>query len=214
MHLNAALTQTRTQLETATHISITLGTSWVYRHLENNQIVANCHKFPQKEFSKELLTVAEVSESLAGSIALIQGLNAKASITFTVSPVRHLKDGFIENTRSKAHLIAGIHAVVCPKNNIHYFPSYEIVMDELRDYRFYSEDLLHLNKTAITYIWEKFTSTWFSEETQTTMEEVAGIQKGIAHRAFNEDTEQHLQFLKNLELKKKMIYQKHPFITF
>jgi lysophospholipase L1-like esterase len=214
LRLNSALIQTKKQLELATHISITLGTSWVYRYLESDVIVANCHKIPQKKFSKELLPVAEVSQSLANSIALIRTFNAKASITLTVSPVRHLKDGFVENNRSKAHLIAGIHAVVHPINNIHYFPSYEIVMDELREYRFYAEDMLHPNKTAITYIWEKFTTTWFSEETLATMQEIETIQKGIAHRPFSENSAQHLQFLKNLDLKKKVIHQKHPFITF
>jgi lysophospholipase L1-like esterase len=212
--LNSGLSATKEQLTAATHIIITLGTSWVYKHIKTGATVANCHKIPQKKFSKELLSVAEVSQSLASSIALIRTVNTKASITLTVSPVRHLKDGFIENTRSKAHLIAGIHAVVHPINNIYYFPSYEIVMDELREYRFYGEDMLHPNKIAITYIWGKFTSTWFSEETLATMLEVETIQKGIAHRPFNENSKQHLHFLKNLDLKKKMVSKKHSFITF
>lgn len=213
-NINTALIQTKKQLEEATHIIITLGTSWVYRFIETDVIVANCHKVPQKKFLKELLTVDEISETLESSIALIKSINTNISVILTVSPVRHLKDGFVENMRSKSHLIAGVHTIVNSRNNIHYFPSYEIVMDELRDYRFYNEDMIHPNKTAINYIWEKFVSSWFSEESQITMEEIETIQKGISHRPFNESSEQHQQFLKNLELKKKILTQKHPFISF
>jgi lysophospholipase L1-like esterase len=213
-NINTALIQTKKQLEEATHIIITLGTSWVYRFIETDAIVANCHKVPQKKFLKELLSIDEISETLESSIALIKSINTNISVILTVSPVRHLKDGFVENMQSKSHLIAGIHKIVNSRNNTHYFPSYEIVMDELRDYRFYNEDMIHPNKTAINYIWEKFVSTWFSEESQITMEEIETIQKGISHRAFNESSEQHQQFLKKLELKKKIITQKNPFISF
>ena len=213
-NINTALIQTKKQLEEETHIIITLGTSWVYRFIETDAIVANCHKVPQKKFLKELLSIDEISETLESSIALIKSINTNISVILTVSPVRHLKDGFVENMQSKSHLIAGIHKIVNSRNNTHYFPSYEIVMDELRDYRFYNEDMIHPNKTAINYIWEKFVSTWFSEESQITMEEIETIQKGISHRAFNESSEQHQQFLKKLELKKKIITQKNPFISF
>ena len=213
-NINTALIKTKKQLEEATHIIITLGTSWVYRFIETDAIVANCHKVPQKKFLKELLSIDEISETLESSIALIKSINTNISVILTVSPVRHLKDGFVENMQSKSHLIAGIHKIVNSRNNTHYFPSYEIVMDELRDYRFYNEDMIHPNKTAINYIWEKFVSTWFSEESQITMEEIETIQKGISHRAFNESSEQHQQFLKKLELKKKIITQKNPFISF
>ncbi|AUC85342.1 GSCFA domain-containing protein [Polaribacter sp. ALD11] len=214
VNLNAALIQTKKQLEEATHIIITLGTSWVYRFIETDAIVANCHKVPQKKFLKEVLSVDEVSEILDRSIALLKMLNVDISVTLTVSPVRHLKDGFIENTRSKAHLIAGIHNVVNPKDNIHYFPSYEIVMDELREYRFYNEDMIHPNKIAISYIWEKFVAAWFTEASQITMQEIEIIQKGISHRPFNENSAQHQQFLETLALKKKAIIKKHSFISF
>jgi lysophospholipase L1-like esterase len=213
-NLNAALIHTKKQLKEATHIFITLGTSWVYRYLETNAIVANCHKIPQKEFSKDLLSVAEVSKTLEQSIALLKSINKTVSVTFTVSPVRHLKDGFIENTRSKAHLIAAIHTVINSENNTYYFPSYEIVMDELREYRFYKEDMLHPNTTAINYIWEKFVSSWFSREAQYTMQEVETVQRGISHRPFNEKSEQHQQFLKKLDIKKGNLLMKFPFLKF
>ena len=213
-NLNSALIHTKKQLKEATHVFITLGTSWVYRYLETNAIVANCHKIPQKEFSKELLSVAEVSKTLEQCIALLKSINKTVSVTFTVSPVRHLKDGFIENTRSKAHLIAAIHTVINSENNTYYFPSYEIVMDELREYRFYNEDMLHPNTTAINYIWEKFVSSWFSIVAQDTMQEVETVQRGISHRPFNEKSEQHQQFLRKLDIKKGNLLLRFPFLKF
>ena len=213
-NLNSALIHTKKQLKEATHVFITLGTSWVYRYLETNAIVANCHKIPQKEFSKELLSVAEVSKTLEQCVAVLKSINKTVSVTFTVSPVRHLKDGFIENTRSKAHLIAAIHTVINSENNTYYFPSYEIVMDELREYRFYNEDMLHPNTTAINYIWEKFVSSWFSRVTQDTMQEVETVQRGISHRPFNEKSEQHQQFLRKLDIKKGNLLLRFPFLKF
>ena len=213
-NLNAALVQTKKQLEEASHIIITLGTSWVYRFLETDTIVANCHKIPQKKFAKELLSVAEVSETLHAILSLIKTVNSKATVLFTISPVRHLKDGFIENMRSKAHLISGVHETIASETNASYFPSYEIVMDELREYRFYAEDLLHPNKTAINYIWEKFIGSWCCEASKTMMQEIETIQKGLSHKSFNKKSEQHQQFLKNLEKKKKAVTKKHPFISF
>ncbi|QNM84663.1 GSCFA domain-containing protein [Polaribacter pectinis] len=212
--LNSTISLTNKQTKEATHLIITLGTSWVYRFIETDAIVANCHKIPQKKFLKELLSVDEVSESLEAIIELIKSVNKDINILFTVSPVRHLKDGFIENTQSKSHLIAGIHNVVNPRNKTHYFPSYEIMMDELRDYRFYAEDMIHPNKTAINYIWEKFVATWFSDDSKTTMQEIETIQKGISHRPFNENSDSHKSFLKNLEVKISNIKTKIPNIEF
>ena len=211
--LNVAISLTNKKIKEASHIVITLGTSWVYRYIETDTIVANCHKIPQKKFLKELLSVSEISESLARSISLIKSLNSDAAVIFTVSPVRHLKDGFIENTQSKSHLIAAIHTLV-NEQDVSYFPSYEIMMDELRDYRFYAEDMIHPNKTAINYIWRKFIDTWFSEETKSIMKEIDEIQKGLLHRPFHEDSKLHQQFSLKLEQKKSSLQERLPFINF
>ena len=212
-NLNSTVSSTKKQLEEATHIVITLGTSWVYRFIETDKIVANCHKIPQKKFLKELLSVDEISESLEAILVLLKSINKDIQILFTVSPVRHLKDGFIENTQSKAHLISAIHNIL-NGGYAFYFPSYEIMMDELRDYRFYAEDMIHPNKTAINYIWEKFVASWFSEDTLLTMKDVDVIQKGLSHRPFNENSVQHQQFLKNLEVKKETLKVQFTFINF
>jgi hypothetical protein len=127
--------------------------------------------------------------------------------------VRHLKDGFTENMQSKSHLITAIHSIMKTKNSS-YFPSYEIMIDELRDYRFYAEDMIHPNKTAINYIWERFAETRISESSKLTMKEVDTIQKGISHRPFNENSEQHQKFLTNLEIKKEKLNSIFNFIKF
>ncbi|MFC5048538.1 GSCFA domain-containing protein [Aquimarina hainanensis] len=211
--LNDTLVTTRARLKTATHVFITLGTAWVYRLQALDMIVANCHKIPQKEFRKELLSVDEISQCIQNSIHLIRSLNNKITVTFTVSPVRHSKDGFVENSRSKSHLLTGLHQVLDNDPGIGYFPAYEIVMDELRDYRFYEMDMLHPNELAINYIWERFSYVWLSENIQQTMKRVEEIQRGMSHRAFNPDSEQHLRFLERLEEKKLQLKEQYAHIT-
>ncbi|MDP5092433.1 MAG: GSCFA domain-containing protein [Polaribacter sp.] len=216
-NLNSGIVDTNEALKNATHCIITFGTSWIYRFLETDEIVANCHKIPQKKFQKELLSVTEISNIIEKITSLLENINPSITLVFTVSPVRHLKDGFVENTQSKAHLIAGIHQAIeqsLSKISMKYFPSYEIMMDELRDYRFYAEDMIHPNQTAINYIWEKFINTWFSEDNFAVLAEIEAIQKGSLHKPFNENSEQHQAFLLNLAKKKEQLQQQFPFIKF
>jgi hypothetical protein len=212
--LNSALDLINRQLNNSTHIIITLGTAWVYRYIETDSIVANCHKVPQKKFTKELLSVEDMVASLDSIVSLIKSVNADASIVFTVSPVRHLKDGFVENTRSKSQLLSAIHQVVEPHKRLYYFPSYEIMMDELRDYRFYEDDMIHPNSLAIDYIWEGFKEVWISEQSISTMDEVETIQKGLSHKPFNPESEQHQKFLADLDEKKEKLKKKFSCISF
>lgn len=212
--LNEAIKSTHLHLTESSHIIITLGTAWVYRHIESDTIVANCHKVPQKKFLKELLTIDEIVESLEVIIALIRDINPTVKFLFTVSPVRHLKDGFIENQQSKSHLISAIHQVVEPRKRIYYFPSYEIMMDELRDYRFYAEDMIHPNQTAIQYIWNKFSDAWVSTSATETMKAVDSIQKRLQHKPFNPDSEEHQKFLGKLDTDIKRLQQELPKINF
>lgn len=215
--LNLALEKTLQQVTKATHIFITLGTSWAYRNLNADSFVANCHKVPQKEFSKELFSVAQNVKSLESTIQSIQSVNKTAPIIFTVSPVRHLKDGFIENQRSKSHLIAAIHQVIETLNlasPISYFESYELMMDELRDYRFYETDMVHPSQLAIDYIWEKFKEVWISPRVSSLQEKVDAIQKGLRHRPFNPSSEKHQRFLKSLEEKITYLQKEYPFMQF
>ena len=212
--LNDLINSTNKQLNDSTHIIITLGTSWVYRNIETNEIVANCHKVPQKQFTKELLSIETIVQSLESILFHVSILNPNCNFIFTVSPVRHIKDGFVENTLSKAHLITGIHNLKLETRNSQYFPAYEIMMDELRDYRFYTEDMLHPNQTAIDYIWIKFFENYISESVFGLMKEICSIQKGLQHRPFNPNTESHQKFLNQLDLKIKTIKNQYPFIKF
>ena len=212
--LNSALEKLRFSLLEASHVVFTFGTAWVYKHLEKDTIVANCHKVPQKEFVKQLLSPDDVSDVLLGIETKLRTINPTCSIINTVSPVRHIKDGLLANSRSKAHLIAGVQEIVSPEKLNYYFPSYEIMMDELRDYRYYKEDLIHPNQTAIAIIWNAFTGSWICPETAALQKKIATIQSGILHTPFNENSKAHIHFKKDLETKISEIKEQLPWATF
>lgn len=212
--LNQASALINTALKSSTHIIITLGTSWVYRFLASGKIVANCHKVPQHKFKKELLPITEINKSLSSIIYLIRKVNPNINFIFTISPVRHLRDGFIENQQSKSHLISALHQIIKNQKNIFYFPSYEIMMDELRDYRFYKEDMIHPNQIAINYIWEKFYENWLSDEAIDLKKQVIKIQRGLEHKPFNTDSNEYREFLSSLQKKIKALKKKYSHITF
>jgi len=212
--LNNRLKALKNELFSATHIVFTYGTSWVYRHIESDVLVANCHKIPQKKFLKEILTVTEIAASIDNINTLIKDINPTVTLINTISPVRHIKDGFVENTRSKAHLIAGLHEVIDVKNKIHYFPSYEIMMDELRDYRFYADDMIHPSKLAISIIWEKFNEVWIASETNELQKEIASIQSGLLHRPFNQESEAHQAFKEKILQKIEVLTKQIPYLKF
>lgn len=210
--LNQILEVNHIQIPNLSHFIITYGTSWVYRNKTSNQIVANCHKVPQNQFEKEILFVEIIEKSIQKTINLIRKINPNCNFIFTVSPVRHIKDGFVENQRSKAHLISAIHNSQLITQN--YFPSYEILMDELRDYRFYADDLLHPSQVAIDYIWEIFKETTIAPASFPTMDEVANIQKSLMHRTFNPDSKSHLEFLSKLQNKIDNLQKQFPEMGF
>lgn len=215
--LNSIVVFLNHQITEYTHIIITLGTSWVYRNIDSNEIVANCHKVPQKEFTKELLSVETIEKSMRNSVTLVNQINKNVKFIFTVSPVRHIKDGFVENTISKAHLITSLQYLLNTEHfklNTEYFPSYEILLDELRDYRFYAEDMLHPNQVAIDYIWQRFKETVISERAFLTMDEVETIQKALSHRPFNPNSTSHLKFIENTQRKVSNLQARFPYIKF
>ncbi|MBP4139744.1 GSCFA domain-containing protein [Flavobacterium geliluteum] len=214
-NLNQIIQTTTSQLSSATHLIITYGTSWIYRNTESNNIVANCHKVPQKKFSKELLSVNDIQKSIQNTIDSIHTLNPNIDFIFTISPVRHIKDGFVENQLSKSHLFVALHQTFdFQLSTFNYFPSYEIMMDELRDYRFYTEDMLHPNQLAINYIWQSFSESFIDESAFTTMNQILEIQKGLTHRSFNPNSEQHQAFLSKLRLKISAVEEQWPHIKF
>lgn len=211
--LNEGLAKMQKGMKEASHIIVTLGTAWVYRYKETSRFVANCHKIPQKEFEKELLSIQAIQEELGRLVELIRAINPNTVLIFTVSPVRHLRDGFTENMRSKAHLISALHDVV-DGDFSRYFPSFELMMDELRDYRFYGRDLIHPNELAIDYIWEKFKESWIDPGTYEVMGKVHRIRKGLEHRPFDPDSEQYNNFKSELDSKIRKLQKSYPHMNF
>ena len=193
--LNLTLDQVHDYILSCDVLMITLGTSWIYEWKTSNQVVANCHKVEAKQFEKRLLTTEENLKSLELIVSDLKNINPTIRIITTVSPVRHTKDGMIENNVSKARLLDALYQLSLQNNQVEYFPSYELVLDDLRDYRFFKEDLIHPSKQAVDYIWEKFSETYFEQSTQTIIQKINKVISAINHRPFNEESDNHQQFL-------------------
>lgn len=205
--INASQNKAHDFLKKADWLLITLGSAFVYE-LDNKEVVANCHKVPTDKFNKRLLAVDEVFTGLQKMIGEAVTFNPKLKIIFTISPVRHLRDGFVENNRSKASLIQAVHQLVEKNSNCFYFPAYELVIDDLRDYRFFAEDMVHPNYAATNYVWQKFITACIDESSQLLMKEIAVIVAAKNHKPFNPTSEQHKKFLQtNLEKVKKLQQQ-------
>ena len=198
--INAEIEVGNRFLQDANWVMITYGTSFIYEFLPKKKLVANCHKIPGKYFEKRLLTHLEITDSIYETVTVLKDIcNENVQILFTVSPVRHTKDGMVENNLSKARLIAAIHEILPQFENCHYLPVYEILMDDLRDYRFYKEDLIHPSRQAVQYIWEKFGSAYFSDETMDFVEENFKIAKALEHKSADEKSPKHQEFLSTIE---------------
>lgn len=194
--INQSITSSNQQLKNATHLFITFGSAWVYEHNEFG-IVANCHKIPTKHFAKKLLKIEEIVATYTSLIKSIKKTNPTITIVFTVSPVRHIKDGLWESNLSKSVLHLSIKQLTENFDNCTYFPAYEIVMDELRDYRFFKDDLVHPTSFAINYVWEKLATSYFSKETITLIENIQKIKQAATHQPFDFNSEKHQLFIKN-----------------
>ena len=200
-------------LKKADWLLLTLGSAFVYE-LENKQVVANCHKVPTDKFKKRLLSSEEVVSNLETLIQRLQQFNPAIKIIFTISPVRHLRDGFVENNRSKATLINAVHQVTEKYDELFYFPAYELIIDDLRDYRFFAEDMVHPNYAATNYVWEKFIATCIDEPSQLLMKEINTVNAARNHKAFNPTSDAHKNFLKVNLQKIEKLQAEHPYINF
>ena len=218
--INASNNQTHAYIKGADFLMITLGSAWTYTLTPNalnarvGSVAANNHKAPASWFAKKLLTPEETISALDNVLYRSSGINPQLQIIFTISPVRHLREGVIENNRSKAVLIQAVHTLAERKDNVYYFPAYELVIDDLRDYRFYAEDLVHPNYHATQYVWEKFTGACMSDETRNLMEEIASINLAFNHKAFNPHSEQHKKFLRSYYEKTKALQDKYAYLNF
>ena len=182
------------------YVILTLGTAWVYELKSSKQIVNNCHKTPASQFNRRRLSVAECVSVLKHAIEQLRNENPNLHIIFTVSPIRHWKDGAHENQVSKSTLFLAIEELQNSLRNVFYFPAYELLMDDLRDYRFYADDMLHPSDFAVEYIWEKFSETYFSKETKDVIKQIDSIQKALEHKPFNAESEAYKEFLTKQKL--------------
>ncbi len=184
-------------LKSTDFLFITFGTAWVYKYKKNDQTVSNCHKIPANEFKRVRLSVDEIVQEYKELLAGIKKINPSIQVVFTVSPIRHWKDGAIENQRSKAILLLAIDKFINEFGNdfCTYFPAYEIVMDELRDYRFYTPDMLHISEVAIEYIWEKFERSLIDSDSQHIAKKVDKIVRAANHKPLHGNTDEYFRFL-------------------
>ncbi len=181
-------------LKTTDYLIITYGTAFVYERNDTNQIVANCHKQSPNQFTKRLLTVEEIAESFKTMMEALHKFNPGCKVILTVSPVRHLKDTLELNSVSKSILRIASHQLI--QSAVAYFPAYEFVLDDLRDYRFYEADMIHPSQQAIDYIWDKFSDQYFSDSTKNLTKQWKEIKAALNHRPFNPEGEAHQKFLK------------------
>jgi hypothetical protein len=217
--INSSTKAAHQYLKETGFIIITFGSAWVYELTDKaankkiNTVAANNHKAPADWFSRRLLTNEEVIHEIESIVSQLQNFNPHIKIIFTISPVRHLREGFVENNRSKAALTNAVHAATETFENVFYFPAYELVIDDLRDYRFYAEDMVHPNYAATNYVWEKFMATCIDEPSQQLMQEINEINAAINHKPFNPASAAHKAFkLKYWNIIQTM-QQKHTYLN-
>ena len=213
-NINESQTVAHQFLQQADWLIITLGSSYVYKLMDGLKPVANCHKAPAQKFQKYMLTIDEIIAAFDDTISQLLQFNPKLKIIFTISPVRHLRDGVTENNRSKARLIEAVHNLVTKFNQLYYFPSYELVIDVLRDYRFYDIDMAHPNYAATQFVLEKFTENCMDEPTRRLMDEIKKVVIARNHKAFNPQSQKHKQFLRDQLNKVNLLQEAHPYLDF
>ncbi len=196
-------------LKTADWLLITFGSAFYYEHKEQQRIVANCHKLPAKQFTKKMADPSAIIGSYQELLKKLRDLNPGLNVILTVSPVKHLRDGVVENNLSKAALTLAAHGIVNADEHCYYFPAYELVNDDLRDYRFYEADMAHPNQQAIDYVWQKFSGSWFDPATRPLLDRLAALNTAFRHRPLQEATQAFADF-KSAQLQKCLALQ-HDF---
>jgi len=212
---NISIQNANAFLKKVDFVIITLGTSLVYRLLSNKEIVNNCHKLPSNHFEQHSLSVEEIANCLKELISNISDhADKKVNFVLALSPVRYIKDGLIENQKSKASCLIAIHQICDQLDNVNYFPSYELVLDELRDYRFYKEDMVHPSAVAVKHVSEKFMDYYFNESESTLRNEITKIRNSLNHRPLHKDDPAFVEFQNNLLKKMELLEKKYPELSF
>ena len=212
--INGSLSRAHKMARSCDIAIITFGTAYAYSRKSDGLTVGNCHKLPAKEFDRRLLGIEEIIEATSEVIRIYRELNKDVKFLFTVSPIRHLRDGAHDNQKSKATLLLAIDGIMARHEGCHYFPAYEIVLDELRDYRFYADDMVHPSAMAIEYIWECFGECYFGQNVRKLNERIKEISRGMAHRPFNAASEGYRTFLGALLKKMEELEKEHPYLNF
>ena len=212
--INDRLTKATGELRTLDLLVITWGTAWVYRYTRENIVVSNCHKIPSQEFERSRLSVEDIVKEYLVLIGRLREINPGLRILFTVSPIRHWKDGAHGNQLSKATLLLAIDRLREELQHVYYFPAYEFVLDELRDYRFYADDMLHMSGFTVDYIWERFLYSFISPEVLGLMNQIGRVNKGVAHRPFDPQSEEYHRLVKKMLAEIAMISRSYPMIDF
>jgi len=213
-HINEAITEGHSFLKKTSVLIITLGTANVFWHKKNEQVVANCHKLPNTDFERKSLTVEAIVNDFEKLFQQLLQQQTELKIILTVSPVRHIRDGLIENQRSKAKLLLATEALCQKFESVIYFPAYELLLDDLRDYRFYDNDMIHPNETAVDYIWDFFQDTFFSENTKALNQKIDQVVSASLHRPFNPSSLQHQAFVNNQLEKIRVLEEEFSFLSF
>jgi len=209
-NINEQIIEGYDKLANADYIFITFGTSWVYEHKEEKRVVANCHKLPSATFNRYRLTVEDIVSNYEELIKRLREFNSTLKIIFTVSPVRHWKDGAHGNQLSKSVLLLAIDSLVSRFDNVSYFPAYELIVDDLRDYRFYGEDMLHPNRQAVDYIWDKLKQSCFDRSADDFVKSVEKVMSAKNHKPFNPDTKEYKEFVRAELVKLKAVMDRFP----
>jgi hypothetical protein len=212
--INTELAAGAAAIREADFLLLTLGTSSVFTLKETGKIVANCHKLPGYNFDRKRLSVQEIMDAFTPPFKEFIRQRPAGRIMLTVSPVRHLREGFVENQRSKAVLILAVEALCREFDFVSYFPAYELLLDDLRDYRFYAEDMIHPAQVATDYIWSHWSSTYFKEETRQIIRALERIQTSLSHRPFQPESAAHFEFLEKLQREINTLEAQWPFLDF
>ena len=208
--INVELAKSRTRLQQTKVLILTFGSAWVYELNKTQKAVSNCHKLPANRFKRRKLSVSEIVEKLGSLLEYLKKQLPELNIILTVSPIRHLKDGFEENQISKSTLILAVQEMVQRASYIHYFPAYEIMMDDLRDYRYYADDMIHPSNLAIEYVWELFATHYLNAKEDSLRQRLKKLQKTILHRAFNPTSDTHQKFVSKQLKSIERIQKKAP----
>ncbi len=208
--MNRSIDEGSKQLLECNHLILTMGSSWVYSY--HGTVVANCHKVPQRSFQERRLEISEIVSCYKALFARLFQLNPKLQITLSVSPVRYLGQGILAAQTNKAVLLLACEELSTTFEQVHYFPAYEIILDDLRDYRFYTDDMIHPSAQAVAYVWQEFSESCFTKESLKLMPQVEKLKRSLEHRPLHGEHADYIKFRTDLEKKIHTLKEKYPYI--